>query len=130
MQLFGRDYDDGMSAGKFLLDREKKSDTKLIAQASLMTTEALHRVLAALTAPNPEGTLPEIAEKYERHAYMIKRELLGRRVRDVWISWAREQFLPKKSWLKQWQDLTEPEREVDRRIGETLYFEGLHDAIV
>jgi hypothetical protein len=38
-------------------------------------------------------------------------------VRDEWIAWAREQPNPKPSWLTPWEELTEPEREVDRRIG-------------
>lgn len=48
------------------------------------------------------------------------REELGRLVREVWIMWAREQPNPKPSWLQPWEALTEPEREVDRRIGATL----------
>ena len=38
-------------------------------------------------------------------------------VRDEWVKWAREQPNPKPSWLLPWEELTEPEREVDRRIG-------------
>jgi hypothetical protein len=48
------------------------------------------------------------------------RELLGRMVRDIWITWAREQPNPKPSWLKPWDELSEPDREVDRRIGEGI----------
>ena len=46
-----------------------------------------------------------------------RREALGRMVRDEWVKWAREQPNPKPSWLLPWEELTEPEREVDRRIG-------------
>ncbi len=49
------------------------------------------------------------------------REKLGQIVRQVWIEWAKEQPNPKYSWLKTWDSLTEPEKEVDRRIGETIW---------
>jgi hypothetical protein len=52
------------------------------------------------------------------------REQLGREVRAVWMAWAREQPDPKPSWLLPWEELTEPEREVDRRIGHQLYAQG------
>lgn len=54
-----------------------------------------------------DGTLTGIQEKRER---------LGRRVREVWEHWAREQPNCKPSWVVPWEQLTEPEREVDRRI--------------
>lgn len=50
----------------------------------------------------------------------IDREFLGRMVRTVWVEWAKEQPNPKASWLQPWEALTEPEREVDRRIGERI----------
>lgn len=48
------------------------------------------------------------------------RETLGRIVREVWIEWANEQPNPKASWLVPWDGLSEPDKEVDRRIGERL----------
>lgn len=60
--------------------------------------------------------LPEIDQ--------IDREELGRVVREVWMEWAREQPDPKPSWLTPWDGLSEPDREVDRRIGEALFNEG------
>lgn len=57
------------------------------------------------------------------------RERLGRMVREVWIEWAREQPNPKPSWLVPWEGLSEADREVDRRIGETLYAQGLSDTL-
>jgi hypothetical protein len=48
------------------------------------------------------------------------REFLGRMVRDIWIEWAKKQPAPKPSWLKPWEDLSEPDREVDRLIGEGI----------
>jgi hypothetical protein len=52
------------------------------------------------------------------------RDALGKHVRAVWISWAREQPNPKPSWLVPWEGLGEADREVDRRIGEVLYRRG------
>ena len=53
-----------------------------------------------------------------------EREALGRRVREVWVEWAREHPNPKPSWLVPWEGLSEPDKEVDRRIGEVLYAMG------
>lgn len=50
----------------------------------------------------------------------MDREELGREVRRIWREWAREQDNPKPSWLVPWEGLSEPDREVDRRIGEGL----------
>lgn len=52
------------------------------------------------------------------------RELLGRLVRQIWIEWAREQDDPKPSWLLPWEELDDGQREVDMRIGETLFEAG------
>lgn len=49
------------------------------------------------------------------------REQLGQVVRRVWMAWAVEQADAKLSWQVPWQALPEPEREVDRRIGETVW---------
>lgn len=49
------------------------------------------------------------------------REALGRAVRDIWVEWAKEQPTPKPTWLKPWDALPEPDKEVDRRIGEKLF---------
>lgn len=57
------------------------------------------------------------------------RDQLGRQVREVWMEWAREQPSPKPSWLVPWEDLREPDREVDRRIGEALYLRGQDAAV-
>jgi hypothetical protein len=57
----------------------------------------------------------------------IHRDSLGRRVREVWIAWAREQPNPKASWLKPWEALSEADREVDRRIGEVLFTMGAEE---
>ena len=59
------------------------------------------------------------AQEDERHA-----DSLGRIVREVWIAWAKEQPTPKPSWLVPYDQLSEPDKEVDRRIGKRLFFEG------
>lgn len=48
------------------------------------------------------------------------RETLGQIVRKVWIAWALEQPVTKESWLVPWEGLKEPDKEVDRMIGETI----------
>lgn len=51
----------------------------------------------------------------------VRREVLGRMVREIWIEWAKEQPIVKPSWLVPFDDLSEPDKEVDRRIGERLF---------
>ena len=58
----------------------------------------------------------------------LDREALGRRVREVWIAWACRQPAPKPSWLVPWEELPEPDREVDRQIGEIIAYETLKRA--
>jgi hypothetical protein len=57
-----------------------------------------------------------------------QREALGKIVREVWIDWAKEQPNPKQSWLEPWENLAEPDKEVDRRIGERLFNAGMLNA--
>ena len=53
-------------------------------------------------------------------AGLADRESLGKIVREVWIEWAKEQPDPTPSWLVPREGLSEPDKEVDRRIGERL----------
>lgn len=50
----------------------------------------------------------------------LDREFLGRQVRKVWVTWAYAQPVRKPHWLTPWEDLSENDREVDRRIGEHI----------
>jgi hypothetical protein len=54
-------------------------------------------------------------------------ETLGKRVREVWIMWAKEQPNPKDSWLTSWEELSEPDKEVDRRIGIALWGDFINE---
>ncbi len=67
----------------------------------------LRRQLAQRDARIKELTMAPVSD----------REFLGQLVRCVWVEWAREQPDPKPHWLSPWEDLSEPMREVDRRIG-------------
>jgi hypothetical protein len=59
---------------------------------------------------------------------MVKsREQLGQEVRKIWLEWARQQSNPKPSWLVEWDELDEDQKEVDRRIGKRLYYLGQND---
>jgi hypothetical protein len=55
------------------------------------------------------------------------RDDLGREVRAAWVSWAERQPNPKPSWLAPYDDLSEPDKEADRIIGERLYRLGMMD---
>ena len=52
------------------------------------------------------------------------RDALGRRVREVWIEWAKRQPDPKPSWFVPYDDLSEADKEVDRCIGSVLWGDG------
>jgi len=53
--------------------------------------------------------------------HRFDREYLGRAVREAWIEWANDQPPPiKPSWLVPWEELSEADKEVDRRIGDKL----------
>ena len=51
---------------------------------------------------------------------MSKREALGRMVRETWVEFAKTQPKPKPHHLAPWEELDEPNKEVDRLIGERL----------
>lgn len=76
-----------------------------------LAERAVGRALSAPAAPSEPASEDD-------------RERLGRIVREEWRAWAREQPSPKPSWLVPWEGLSEPDREVDRRIGERLFAEG------
>jgi hypothetical protein len=48
------------------------------------------------------------------------RERLGAVVRAAWVAWASQQPHPKPSWLVDWDQLGEADREADRLIGEAV----------
>ena len=52
------------------------------------------------------------------------RDDLGRRVREVWVNWAKSQPSPKASWLVSYDELIEADKEADRMIGEALWYDG------
>jgi hypothetical protein len=87
-------------------DSEKVRDARAIL-------DRLHTALATAGAPG--------SQEDDFGAWCTqRREWLGRIVREVWVRWAKEQPEPKPSWLVPWDGLTEPEQEVDRRIGEAV----------
>jgi hypothetical protein len=57
------------------------------------------------------------------------RDMLGRRVREVWLRWVREQPNPKPSWVVEYDKPSEPDKEVDRLIGEVLFCDGVSMAL-
>jgi len=72
------------------------------------------RILSTLeTAPAPAPAGDEEVE-------WLSRDDLGRLVRQAWIRWAIQQPEPKLSWLVPYDELSEPDKEADRQIGEAL----------
>jgi hypothetical protein len=51
---------------------------------------------------------------------VLDRERLGAVVRAAWVAWAGQQPHPKPSWLLDWDQLGEADREADRQIGEAV----------
>jgi hypothetical protein len=45
-------------------------------------------------------------------------------VRAIWIQWAHQQPVAKAHWITPYEELAEPDKEVDRRIGERLFAAG------
>ena len=48
------------------------------------------------------------------------REQRGQTVRETWVTWAKRQRAPKRSWLVGWDDLDSGQREVDMLIGDAV----------
>jgi hypothetical protein len=48
------------------------------------------------------------------------RDDLGRIARCAWIGWATKQSRPRKSWLLNYEDLTEDYKEANRQVGEAM----------
>lgn len=54
----------------------------------------------------------------------MDREALGKFVRDVWVAYCLETGDTKPSHIAPWEELSEWDKEADRRIGERLWIEG------
>lgn len=50
----------------------------------------------------------------------LDRETLGRKVREAWVFWAKDQLDPKPTWLVSYDDLSDADKEADRMIGEAI----------
>lgn len=55
------------------------------------------------------------------------RDELGRRVREVWVLWAKRQPNPKASWLVPYEELSEADKEADRCIGSALWGDFINE---
>lgn len=55
-------------------------------------------------------------------------ERIGKLVRDTWIAWAKEQPNPKQSWLVEWDNLPEPDKDVDIRIAVAIWNDAIDAA--
>lgn len=59
-------------------------------------------------------------QKSQSDNIALNREDGGKLVRQAWISWASRQPHPKPSWLVEWQELAESDKEADRCIWESI----------
>jgi len=58
------------------------------------------------------------------------RERIGRRVRTTWVRYCKKTGrIEKPSHIAPWWEISEWDREVDRRIGSAVYREALRDVI-
>lgn len=97
-----------------------KHATRIISDMKKLTTELQQAQFEEDAAALRHAQ--EIGERNRNRSMdSFLRDILGKEVRHVWIVWAREQPNCKPSWTVPWDGLSEPDREVDRRIGETLY---------
>lgn len=92
---------------------------KFVRRATL--DEMLAAGLPAATA-RPTPPPAEDGDDWGSH-----RDILGRRVREVWVAWAKRQPAPKPSWLVPYDDLSEADKEADRCIGAALWGDGFRD---
>lgn len=69
----------------------------------------------AIAAWNRRAPSPDM-----REGLPLDRETLGRMVREAWVRWALTQPAPKPSWLVPYDELSEPDKEADRQIGEAI----------
>lgn len=68
-----------------------------------------------------ERVLAEVAALREApQEIAVDRDVLGRVVREAWVRWAQTQPDPKPHWLAPYDELSEPDKEADRQIGEAV----------
>lgn len=61
----------------------------------------------------------------KKQAKEVNREEMGKMVREAWLAYCRETDQPvNHKHSATWEELTEWEKEVDRRIGESLFSWG------
>lgn len=58
--------------------------------------------------------------EFEEAVIHVNRERLGQVVREAWVAFCREIGDDKPSHVAPWEELSEQDREVDRRIGEAV----------
>lgn len=96
----------------------------VIAWAQQRQVEAEIAAKMALDVLTSNGYLPQTptpnSQMNGARPLPIDRDQLGRFVRDAWIRWAKMQPEPKPSWLVPYDELSEPDKEADRIIGESV----------
>lgn len=87
------------------------------------------RIAATLLTTLSAENARLVEAKNGARAISTDRETLGRFVREAWVRWAQTQPSPKPTWLVPYDDLSEPDKEADRQIGEAVArWTLIHDA--
>jgi len=103
---------------RIMLDGDGSQDTEIAHDA------AIAQALADLEAAGRLAGLEEAAVT----AVVDDRDVLGRIIREAWMTWAQEQPSPKASWLVPYDELAESDKEADRQIGKAIA-SHIHKAI-
>lgn len=100
-------------------DQQEEIIADLCSSPSLKFSqrEAVRRLLqernSLRKAAQPVAPVAQVPEGFSR-------DFLGRAVREAWVRWAITQPNPKPSWLVPYDELSEPDKEADRQIGEAI----------
>lgn len=108
------------------IQRDEDTQHKQVAEARKLVASmseddlAQTRTLLMQRGIQDPDWINEVLRKSDETMVPASREAGGKLVRRIWIEWAKEQPDHASSWLVPWEKLSEPDREVDRRV-----FEGV-----
>lgn len=100
-----------LNAAHVLIDRNLDHPAVCEALQDLASDHELRSLLGHFLS-NDRDPVPLLTDSMRDH--------LGRVVRLAWIRWAKMQPDPKSSWLVPYDELSEPEKEADRQIGQAV----------
>ena len=110
------------------LDKNDRNSPEEYPDMVLVTFEEMADALATCSARSSRQSaspapahVPE-SEGHPAPECQDSRDTLGRVVRTAWVKWANTQPNPKPTWLTSFDDLSEPDKEADRQIGEAVQY--------